>query len=167
MEENNIYIGQASQLLNCNRSLLRFYENEFELDIPRNQSGRRLYGRVELDQFRFIDNLKKEGYNNTQIKHILAEDRTEKNTEDAGVEDISCEKRVTNSDVQEILALIGQLKNELTELKTANGVESKELLLKENEELKRKLKEKTYELVETKEKLTNLKKYGSKKMFKI
>lgn len=171
MEEHNIFIGQASEILHCNKSLLRFYEKEFSLNIPRIKSGRRIYGAKELESFRYIDKLKKNGYNNTQIKAVLSSERlnSENTKNESDEEDFKAENNIVpvSENASAILELINQLKKEVTELKNLSEFRNKETLIKENEDLKRKLKEKTYELVETREKLTNIKKYGNKKMFKL
>ena len=57
-------IGEVARLFNVNTSLIRFWENEFEIIKPhRNKKGNRLFTRADVDNFHIIYNLVKErGY---------------------------------------------------------------------------------------------------------
>ena len=54
-------VTKASDILNLKPYLLRFYESEFELDIPRKKNNRRYYTEKELELFRKIERLKDKG----------------------------------------------------------------------------------------------------------
>ncbi len=166
--ENYLTVGKAAEILKCNKSLLRFYEHEFNLEIPRTQTNRRIYSEKEIEKFRYINKLKKEGRSNTQIKAVLNSERIEKfsyeNTyseNDAGQANIK-----NNADMELLLQAIGQLRDEINALKNASGLKEKDELMNENIRLREKLKEKTYELVDTREKLNNAIKYNKKSFFK-
>lgn len=57
-------IGEVARLFGVNTSLIRFWENEFEIIQPhRNKKGNRLFTRADVDNFHLIYNLVKErGY---------------------------------------------------------------------------------------------------------
>ncbi len=168
-----LLIGQAARILNCNKSYLRFYESEFNLSIPRSESNRRIYTSREMEKFRYIDRLKNDGYTNAQIKAVLNSERINKMSY-KDTDDILSDEN-TQSDNQnegernlaEIYEIISKLRDEIIDIKSSGECMEKNELIKENELLKTKLKQKTYELVETRERLTNIKKAGQKRLFKI
>lgn len=170
--DEGIYIGQAAELLNCNKSYLRFYESEFSLDIPRNSSNRRIYTSLELEKFRYIDKLKNDGYTNTQIKAVLNSQRVQNSSYDADAMNMSDNESSNHeynrtADVSQLYDMLLKLRDEISDIKEMGSYREKNELQKENEILKAKLKEKTYELVEIRERLTNMKKAGQRKLFKI
>ncbi|SHJ47545.1 MerR family transcriptional regulator [Paramaledivibacter caminithermalis] len=64
-------ISEASELIGFANHVLRFYEKEFELEIPRNKSGHRYYTYIEIEKFLYIKTLKERGLSNKQIKTII------------------------------------------------------------------------------------------------
>lgn len=57
-------IGEVARIFDVNTSLIRFWENEFDIIKPqRNKKGNRLFTRADVDNFHLIYNLVKErGY---------------------------------------------------------------------------------------------------------
>jgi len=57
-------IGEVAAMFSVNTSLIRFWENEFEIIQPhRNKKGNRLFTQADVDNFHLIYNLVKErGY---------------------------------------------------------------------------------------------------------
>jgi DNA-binding transcriptional MerR regulator len=57
-------IGEVAQMFDVNTSLIRFYENEFDIIKPqRNKKGNRLFTKRDVDNFHVIFHLIKEkGY---------------------------------------------------------------------------------------------------------
>jgi DNA-binding transcriptional MerR regulator len=57
-------IGEVAKLFGVNTSLIRFWENEFDIIQPhRNKKGNRLFTQADVDNFHLIYNLVKErGY---------------------------------------------------------------------------------------------------------
>ena len=51
--------------------VLRYWEEELELDIPRNEMGHRYYTDFHIRMFRQVKNLKEKGYQLKAIKHAL------------------------------------------------------------------------------------------------
>lgn len=57
-------IGEVAEMFEVSTSLVRFYENEFDIIKPRrNKKGNRLFTKADIDNFHLIFNLVKErGY---------------------------------------------------------------------------------------------------------
>lgn len=70
-------IGEVAALFKVTTSLIRFWENEFELLAPKkNKKGNRQYTQEDIDNFRLVYSLVKEkGYTLQGAKEIL---KTEK-----------------------------------------------------------------------------------------
>ncbi len=64
VEKMYFTIGEVARLFDVNTSLIRFWENEFEIIKPhRNKKGNRFFTRADVDNFHIIYNLVKErGY---------------------------------------------------------------------------------------------------------
>lgn len=83
-------IGEVSELLNVNPSLLRFWEKEFKLEVSkRNKKGNRLFTIKEIEKINKIYHfVKVEGYTLDGAKKVLkskespTEIVTEQNTND-------------------------------------------------------------------------------------
>ncbi|MBE6038194.1 MAG: MerR family transcriptional regulator [Anaerofustis stercorihominis] len=150
-------IGDLAKMLGCNKSLLRYYEEQFSLQIPRSKSNRRYYTIVEAEKFRYILKLKDSGLSNKEIKTVLESERIG-NAGDSFSEEaepsVTSESTYDNEDKQELSALfeiIAGLRDEINELKKAGMMKDKSELVAENEQLRQRLKEKTYELVSLRE----------------
>jgi DNA-binding transcriptional MerR regulator len=76
-KENNFVshylISEASRLVDEESHVLRYWEEELSLKIPRNDLGHRYYTEVQLDIFRTIKELKRQGYQLKEIKQCLEE----------------------------------------------------------------------------------------------
>ncbi len=64
-------ISEASRLVDEESHVLRYWEEELALKIPRNDLGHRYYTEVQLEIFRTIKNLKQQGYQLKEIKQYL------------------------------------------------------------------------------------------------
>ena len=71
MDKNRYMISEAADLVEVESHVLRYWEDELELEIPRNEMGHRYYTRENLDEFQQIKELKEEGYQLKAIKMIL------------------------------------------------------------------------------------------------
>ncbi len=72
-------IGEVAGMFNVNTSLIRFWEQEFDVIKPKkNKKGNRLFTRNDIDNFHLIFNLVKErGYTLEGAKKKLRENREE------------------------------------------------------------------------------------------
>ena len=66
MEEKRYTISEASEKLNLETHVLRYWEEELNLEIPRNEMGHRYYTDEEIKVFENIKHLKSRG----QLKAI-------------------------------------------------------------------------------------------------
>ena len=64
-------ITEAADILNLRTHTLRYWEEELELEIPRNEMGHRVYYDEQLEVFHDIRRLKEQGYQLTAIRMQL------------------------------------------------------------------------------------------------
>ncbi|SKC73014.1 MerR family transcriptional regulator [Maledivibacter halophilus] len=175
-------ISEASELIGFPNHVLRYYEKEFDLEIPRNKSGHRYFTYVEVEKYIYIKTLKERGLSNKQIKTVLNSPEelmnmnevaaTVLDTGAAMVKDIVPLNNLENDyskNIQEIGNMIGEkmednfkdlsstlvreLKDTLDDFKDDYKNNDKDALISENARLKMKLKERAYETAMLKEKL--------------
>ena len=71
MEEVRYMISDAANLLHMESHVLRYWEEELDLKIPRNEMGHRYYTKENLQQFEQIRSLKEQGYQLKAIKMLI------------------------------------------------------------------------------------------------
>ena len=81
VEKVRYMISDAAALAGVETHVLRYWEEELDLTIPRNEMGHRYYTRENIQEFQKIKELKEKGYQLKAIRMILHN----KNPEDAGV----------------------------------------------------------------------------------
>ena len=64
-------ISEMAEIIGYPPHVLRYYEKEFEIEIPRNESNHRYYTYKEVELFQFVKELQEKGFNNKQIKTII------------------------------------------------------------------------------------------------
>ncbi|MCX7903975.1 MAG: MerR family transcriptional regulator [Caloramator sp.] len=139
-------------------SAIRYYEKEFDLKIERDINGRRIFKEKDLNLLLFIKKYQNNGYSNQQIKKMINSTDSFINEEIAatsiGTNEIISQ---TNQPSNEVLLIFEQKFKEINELlnQLNQNISSKErdLLITENMKLKMELKQKSYEIMELKEKL--------------
>ncbi len=171
-------IKEASEIVGFKPHVIRYYEKEFELDIPRTESNRRVFSYKELEEFRYIKTLKNKGLTNKQIKQILKS--PEIKLDDNYNPDIFAEtavsdlivgenlypSKLTDQDLYNVFNDIfnyiqnidyeecfEELNMKIDELQNQIINQERDVLICENAKLKMKVKEKSYELAELKDKL--------------
>ncbi|MCC5909885.1 MAG: MerR family transcriptional regulator [Clostridiaceae bacterium] len=184
METVAVYsIKEISNTTGYKPHVIRFYEKEFDLTIPRDENNRRYFTPKEVEQFKYIKNLQQKGLSNKQIKQVLNSPQQEnmliqdtakeeiaavsnqievKNIEDYREQRDSPKKEELQYLMEEIFSLLSQfdhkkeiyeLSLKIDELKAQLQSQEKDVLLCENAKLKMKMKEKSYEIAELKDKL--------------
>ena len=81
MNKNKHYlISDASRQVQVEAHVLRYWEDELGLPIPRNELGHRYYTEFHIQLFRQIKQLKEQGYQLKAIRGILGkvEEKSEK-----------------------------------------------------------------------------------------
>ena len=71
MDEVHYLISDASKKVDVEAHVLRYWEEELALDIPRNEMGHRYYTDLHIRLFKQVKNLKEKGYQLKAIKHAL------------------------------------------------------------------------------------------------
>ena len=71
MEKVRYMISDAATLVNVESHVLRYWEEELELSIPRNEMGHRYYTKENIDDFMKIKELKEKGYQLKAIRMII------------------------------------------------------------------------------------------------
>lgn len=188
-------ISEMAEIIGYPPHVLRYYEKEFEIEIPRNESNHRYYTYKEVELFQFVKELQEKGFNNKQIKTIIEspEELTDEQEELAMTTFTAVEKVDTSVLANEISSnlyekihddlkpflnikydgnekLILELKDELVALKKEISSKERDVLICENAKLKMKVKEKSYEVAELKgqiKKKENVNKNIFKRIFKL
>lgn len=71
MKENKYTISEAAKLLEVENHVLRYWEEELELNIPRNELGHRYYREEEIQLLHCIKELKNKGFQLKAVKEVL------------------------------------------------------------------------------------------------
>ena len=71
MKKVRYMISDAANMMQVESHVLRYWEEELELDVPRNEMGHRYYTEENIQQFRQIKKWKEEGYQLKAIKMML------------------------------------------------------------------------------------------------
>lgn len=71
MEKLRYMISDAAAAVNVETHVLRYWEEELELSVPRNEMGHRYYTKENINEFLKIKELKEQGYQLKEVKNIL------------------------------------------------------------------------------------------------
>ena len=77
MKKVRYMISDAAAMMHVESHVLRYWEEELELDVPRNEMGHRYYTEENIHQFEQIKKWKEEGYQLKAIKMMLHSDNPE------------------------------------------------------------------------------------------
>lgn len=61
MEKVRYMISDAANIVNVESHVLRYWEDELELNVPRNELGHRYYTKENIQEFQRIKELKEQG----------------------------------------------------------------------------------------------------------
>lgn len=169
-------ISEISEETGYPAHVIRYYEKEFELEIPRNNANHRYYTYKELEIYNYIKALQEKGFTNKQIKLIMSSPevlvsnsetavttliKKESEIEPNSTEIYNSFKNLITEELRPVLvekadmslSVINELKDEIVQLRNELNSNERDVLICENIKLKMKVKEKSYEVVELKEKL--------------
>lgn len=173
-------ISEVSDLTGYAPHVLRYYEKEFQIEVPRNDSNHRFYTVKEIELIQYIKMLQEKGFNNKQIKLIInSEELIVSNPNNSSldlfndresleIDASSIALEISNSleanffdKIEDIIEnakfenmnLVEELKSEIILLRNELNSRERDILICENAKLKMKLKERTYENIELNEKL--------------
>ena len=71
MKKVRYMISDAANMMQVESHVLRYWEEELDLEVPRNEMGHRYYTEENIQQFRQIKKWKEEGYQLKAIKMML------------------------------------------------------------------------------------------------
>ena len=78
MEQTRYLISDAAKKVEVESHVLRYWEEELEIPIKRNELGHRYYTQEDVDRFREIKNLKEQGLQLKAIRMILRDGKLER-----------------------------------------------------------------------------------------
>lgn len=127
-EGKRYMISDAAKLIEVETHVLRYWEEELDIHIPRNEMGHRYYTDYYIQSFRKIKELKEQGFLLKAIKIALPEimEGSGKNT--LSVLPEGCEDRVSaykNNKVEQFQMILGNVVTEA--LRANNNVISEEI----------------------------------------
>ena len=176
-------ISEVAEITGYAPHVLRYYEKEFEIDIPRNNSNHRYYTYKEVELIQYIKSLQDKGFGNKQIKIIISspevmlcnhEETALANVDkDSYLDSYQIAKEISmvleedfferlsdsiNQGTENNIKVIEELKNEIMMLRNEINIKDRDVLICENAKLKMKIKETTFENTELKNKVIQLEK---------
>ncbi len=80
MKETYLLISDVAKLLNVESHVLRYWEEELELNITRNEFGHRYYGKKDIQLLTQVKELKEQGLQLKAIKNLLPKISSGNNT---------------------------------------------------------------------------------------
>ena len=175
-------ISEVAEFTSYPPHVLRYYEKEFELEIPRNESNHRSYTYKEIELFQYIKSLQDKGFSNKQIKLIIKspeilldpDDETaltlfqsvESSVEPMDTAHLAKEislnlqedfigelTKIIDNNYGNNTKVIEELRDEIIALREELTSKERDVLICENAKLKMKVKEKSYEVAELKERV--------------
>ena len=176
-------ISEVAEITGYASHVLRYYEKEFEIDIPRKDSNHRYYTYKEIELIQYIKMLQDKGFGNKQIKLIISSpELVLTNPEETSLEVIEDNNLTIDTDyiareISNILEesflekishyidignkdsvnIIMQLKEEIINLRIEMNSKERDILITENARLKMKVMEVNNENQEIKNELERLK----------
>jgi DNA-binding transcriptional MerR regulator len=165
-DDKKLTISQVSELVGYKPHVIRFYEKEFNLVIPRNKSGHRYFSYKEVETLQYIKQLQEKGLSNNQIKLILKSPEIIVG-EDGQSREIAVAKTAMPQEnifhqklqdslfkfKEEIMEGFEGVTDNIRELTAEIRSKDKDILICENAKLKLDVKRKAYEVAELKEQL--------------
>lgn len=189
-------ISEVAEITGYASHVLRYYEKEFEIDVPRKDSNHRYYTYKEIELIQYIKMLQDKGFGNKQIKLIISSpELVLTNSEETSLEVVEDNKLTVDTDyiareISNILEesflekishyidmgnkdsvnIIMELKEEIINLRSEINSKERDILICENARLKMKVMEVNHENMEIKNELERLKNNNSsffKRIFAI
>lgn len=153
MEKVRYMISDAAQMVDVESHVLRYWEDELELTIPRNEMGHRYYTKENIQEFIRIKELKEQGYQLKAIRMLLHNGNAEEFqmlTQASALQQIPHTKHSEQSSAEDRMAQFRELMNDIVgraiaanneELSLTIGQEVQERVLKEMNYLMREQEE--------------------------
>ncbi len=174
-------ISEVSDITEYAPHVIRYYEKEFEIDIPRNDSNHRYFTYKEIEILQYIKTLQDKGFSNKQIKLIIKSPDILINNQDRGLvamdddssyldtyeiareisntlEEEFFEKiyLAINKGTEDNIKVVEELKNEVIILRKELNSKERDILICENARLKIRIKEIDHENIRLKQKIKDI-----------
>lgn len=187
-------ISEVSEITGYAPHVLRYYEKEFEIEVPRKDSNHRYYTYKEIELIQYIKDLQDKGFGNKQIKLIINSPQTVFTQEETNLDiikddidmfdpkDIAIQissfienqffEKLTiylEENQHNTIDLVETLKDEIVALRQEINSKEHDVLICENAKLRMKVKEKVYENLKLKDEILRMQKENQgffKKLFK-
>ena len=108
LHEPEFTLNEACEMLNTQTHNIRCWENELGIKVKRNELNQRTYTKDNIDKFRLVIQLKKEGINQKIIKKILLSTEVLKQT----MQETAASKDLTVID-NKYFPIVNELKEQL------------------------------------------------------
>ncbi len=96
MNQEALLISEAAKQVQVETHVLRYWEEELQLPIKRNEMGHRYYTMEDVKRFREIKLLKEQGLQLKAIRSILQKDDSITGTEDRDSEKVQAEEKAAD-----------------------------------------------------------------------
>lgn len=96
MNQETLLISEAAKQVQVETHVLRYWEEELQLPIKRNEMGHRYYTMEDVKQFREIKLLKEQGLQLKAIRSILQKDDSITGTPNKDSETVQAEEKATD-----------------------------------------------------------------------
>ena len=174
-------ISEVAEITGYAAHVLRYYEKEFEIDIPRNASNHRYFTYKEVELIQYIKSLQDKGFGNKQIKMIISSPEIMlNNNEETALAHVDSDsyfdtyqiaKEISmvleedfferlsdsiNQGTENNIKVIEELKNEIMMLRNEINSKDRDVLICDNAKLRMKNKDITIENLELKNRIINL-----------
>lgn len=175
-------ISEVSEITGYAPHVLRYYEKEFDIEVPRKDSNHRYYTYKEIELIQYIKDLQDKGFGNKQIKLIINSPQTIFTQEETNLEIIKDDLNLVDTrdiavqissmienqffekltkyleeNQHNTVDLVETLKDEIIALRQEINSKEHDVLICENAKLRMKVKEKVYENVKLKDELLRIK----------
>lgn len=184
-EEKTYTISEVSKLTGYEPHVIRYYEKEFDLNIPRTKSNHRYFTYKEIETLEYIKTLQDKGFTNAQIKSIISSPQESLGSDvklgnDIAISDLPAPSLPMMAQAEIANALMALKKDILEEMRVQLQMEhepyrlalsdiaeqikelakqlkdkDEDVIMSENAKLKMQLKQKAYEIAELKAQLAH------------
>lgn len=175
-------ISEVSEITGYAPHVLRYYEKEFDIEVPRNNSNHRYFTYKEVELIQYIKTLQDKGFTNKQIKLIIQSPEIMIGNQEEATDIVPASDNMyfdtyqlakeismtleeeffdrlfthINEGSEKNIKVIEELRDEVVMLRNELSSKERDVLICENAKLKMKVKEKTFETIELKEKIKKI-----------
>lgn len=151
MAETRYIISDAARMINVEPHVLRYWEEELAIEIPRNELGHRYYTEKEIHLFENIRDLKEKGFQLKAIRLII----TTLNEDAPFGKKENAEDNMTEDELAAVSPAASREQNQISDNETTGGNEEQEI--KEKEDKPVPVEAKPYKVLSAEDKMKHFK----------